>query len=167
MKHNNSNTMFTATVAVNGCWTFSAMPYCCSDPLSAHGNTRSDQLAGRKRSETFHDKNKCQHGASKSLSVLFYVGNELGHKTQGCLFKQTDLFHRKLGKVEQESLFDKLNSLNCYFKAECGPVTELCLATCFRSVEECNCRSFIHHCQQTRFLRDALDDLSVSNSAPP
>lgn len=63
-------------------------------------------------------------------SVLFYVGNELGNKTQGYLFKKTDLFHRKLGKVEHESPFDKLNSLNCYFKAECGPVTELCLATC-------------------------------------
>lgn len=116
MKHNNNNnSMLTTTVAVNGCWT-SARLYCCSDPLSAHGNTRSDQLAGRKR----------QHGASKSL----YADNELGNETQGYLFKKADSFHRKLGKVEQESLFDKLNSLNCYFKAECGPVTELCLATC-------------------------------------
>lgn len=82
MKHD--NTVLTATVAVNGCWTFSAMPYCCSDLFSAHGNTRSDQLVGRKRSETFHDKNVSME--PQNHFVLFYVGNELGNKTQGYLF---------------------------------------------------------------------------------
>lgn len=100
-------------------------------------------------------------------SVLFYVGNELGNETHGYLFKKTDLFHRKLGKLEQESLFDKQIVWTAALKQSVGQLQSCASPPVLRSAEECNCGSFIHHCQQTRFLRDALEDLSASNSAPP
>lgn len=134
-----------------------------SNPLSTHGNTRSDQLPLHNLKASII-KRKGLHGAS--LYVLSYFGNKVYINTLGHLFKQTHLFHRKLGKVEQESLFDKLNSLNCTLKHSVGQLQSGASPPVLSSIEERNCRSFIHHCQQTRFLRDASQDTSVSNSAP-
>lgn len=144
-------------VAESDCWTFSAMSYCCSDPLGSTWKHHIRSLTWTQSDSFYHKEQMPAWGllllyAYYLFYVLFYFGNKFSFKPQGYLFKQTHLFHRKLGKVEQKSPFDKLNSLNFSLKHSVG---QSCASPpVLRSVEECNCRSFIHCCQQICFLRD-------------
>lgn len=109
--------------------------------LSAHGNPRSDPLPGHNWKPSII-KNKAW---SLIFTVCFILlWQWIRHwKHRGICLNRHNYFTQN-GKVEQESLSDKLNSLNCSLKHSVGlspPVLS--------SIEGCNCRSFIHHCQQT------------------
>lgn len=119
------------------------LSYCCCHPLPAHGNPRSHPLPG-------HNQKPCQHETSISLYVSFYFGSEQGIENTGvCFLNRHIYFPLNWGKVEQESLSDKLNSLNCSLKHSVGRLQSCASPPVLSSIEGCNCRSFIHHCQQT------------------